>query len=70
MGLAGDELKVGVLLGGDEGVVGEADESHGDVVVVLGAKGVGEGGDEDKRGEEGDNIASKHWIAGWEDVSM
>lgn len=70
MRLAGNELEVGVLLGGDEGVVGEADEGHGDVVVVLGAEGVGEGGDEDKGGEECNNIASKHGVAGGADVLM
>jgi len=47
VGLAGDELEVGVLGGGDGGVVREADEGHGGVVVVLRAEGVGEGGDED-----------------------
>lgn len=62
--VVGDGFDVDVLRGGDGDVVAEADERHGFVVVVLGAEGVGEDGDEDEGGEEGGDVASEHGVAG------
>lgn len=64
--MVGDGFEVDVLDGGDGGVVAEADERHGFVVVVLGPEGVGEDGDEDEGGEEGDDVAREHGDAGRE----
>ena len=38
---AGNVFEVGVRVGGEVGVVAEADHGHGFIVVVLGAKGIG-----------------------------
>ena len=48
---------------GDIGIIGEADERHGFVIVVLRTEGVGEDGDVDHWRKEGDDVACKHGIA-------
>ena len=53
----GDGFGVDVLGGDDGGVIAEADERHGLVVVVLRAEGVGEDRDVDQWAEEGDDVA-------------
>ena len=58
----GDEFEVNVCGLGNVRVVANADERHGDPVVVLAAGRVGQDGDEDERGQEGGDVAGQHGV--------